>query len=157
MKCPQCQNITSDTALLECVHCGSVFERGPREELQHINYLEEWIASHQAQLEEAIPGLLEEVQAQRSALHDELGLRAIDYEQVSRELALVQAVYNRIPEWGKGTVLKEGVILYLQDCLKQRAGELQAMLRGRPLPAGAPAEVEVLDIALEALPKWIQK
>ena len=43
MECPNCKHATSDTALLQCSHCGEAFERGPLEEFQHLEYLTEWL------------------------------------------------------------------------------------------------------------------
>ena len=44
MECPNCNHTTSDTALLQCSHCGEAFERGPLEEYQHLEYLADWLA-----------------------------------------------------------------------------------------------------------------
>ena len=43
MECPNCKHAASDTALLQCSHCGEAFERGPFEEYQHLEYLAEWL------------------------------------------------------------------------------------------------------------------
>ena len=44
MECPNCKHAASDTALLQCTHCGEAFERGPFEEYQHLEYLTEWLS-----------------------------------------------------------------------------------------------------------------
>src|SRR5262245_18088101 len=43
MECPNCKHATSNSALLQCSHCGEAFERGPLEEYQHLNYLAGWL------------------------------------------------------------------------------------------------------------------
>ncbi|HSG45019.1 MAG TPA: hypothetical protein VLA72_17870 [Anaerolineales bacterium] len=43
MECPNCKHAASNTALLQCSHCGEAFERGPFEEYQHLEYLVEWL------------------------------------------------------------------------------------------------------------------
>src|SRR6266498_627299 len=43
MECPKCKHATSDTALLQCSHCGESFERRPLEEYQHLEYLADWL------------------------------------------------------------------------------------------------------------------
>jgi hypothetical protein len=43
MECPNCKHATSNTALLQCSHCGEAFERGPFEEYQHLQYLSDWL------------------------------------------------------------------------------------------------------------------
>jgi len=43
VKCPNCKHAASDTALLQCSHCGEAFERGPLEEFQHLDYLTGWL------------------------------------------------------------------------------------------------------------------
>src|SRR5258707_10025393 len=44
MECPNCKHTTSNTALLQCSHCGEAFERGQLEEYQHLEYLSDWLA-----------------------------------------------------------------------------------------------------------------
>src|SRR5882724_8205864 len=44
MECPNCKHATSNTALLQCSHCGEAFERGQLEEYQHLEYLSDWLA-----------------------------------------------------------------------------------------------------------------
>lgn len=43
MECPNCKHATSNTAILQCSHCGEAFERGPLEEFQHLEYLADWL------------------------------------------------------------------------------------------------------------------
>ena len=43
MECPNCKHATSNTALLQCSHCGEAYERGPFEEYQHLEYLGTWL------------------------------------------------------------------------------------------------------------------
>ena len=45
MECPNCKHATSNTALLQCAHCGEAYERGPLEEYQHLEYLAGWLGS----------------------------------------------------------------------------------------------------------------
>jgi len=45
MECPNCKHATSNTALLQCSHCGEAYERGPLEEYQHLEYLADWLGS----------------------------------------------------------------------------------------------------------------
>ena len=44
MECPNCKHATSNTALLQCSHCGEAYERVPLEEYQHLEYLADWLA-----------------------------------------------------------------------------------------------------------------
>jgi len=44
MECPNCKHATSNSALLQCSHCGEAYERGPLEEYEHLEYLADWLA-----------------------------------------------------------------------------------------------------------------
>src|SRR5262245_37386416 len=72
MKCPNCQQTTSDKALLQCSHCGEAFERGPLEEFQHLAYLAEWLIEQReiSPLQKKI--LLKSVEAKQLDLRTQL-------------------------------------------------------------------------------------
>ncbi len=53
MKCPNCQHVASDKAILQCSHCGEAFERGPLEELSHLDYLQDWAKKNENQIGKA--------------------------------------------------------------------------------------------------------
>jgi hypothetical protein len=59
MECPNCKHATSNTALLQCSHCGESFERGLLEELGHIDYLQKWVDEHRADIGEYQAGIIQ--------------------------------------------------------------------------------------------------
>jgi len=59
MECPNCKHATSNTALLQCSHCGESFERGLLEELAHIDYLQKWVDEHRADIGEYKAGIIQ--------------------------------------------------------------------------------------------------
>ncbi len=59
MECPNCKHATSNTALLQCSHCGEFFERGLLEELGHIDYLQKWVDEHRADIGEYKAGIIQ--------------------------------------------------------------------------------------------------
>lgn len=72
MKCPNCQHSTSNTAILQCSHCGEAYERGPLEELEHLAYLETWLASRTELKVELFQQLRVSVQDRQIALRKQL-------------------------------------------------------------------------------------
>jgi len=46
MKCPNCNHISDDSSLLKCSQCGDAFERGLLEELQHLEYMQQWLEDY---------------------------------------------------------------------------------------------------------------
>ena len=50
MKCPNCDHISDNGALVKCSHCGEAFERGLLEELGHLEYLQKWVDKHRAEI-----------------------------------------------------------------------------------------------------------
>ena len=50
MKCPNCDHISDNSALVKCSHCGEAFERGLLEELGHLEYLQKWVDKYRADL-----------------------------------------------------------------------------------------------------------
>jgi hypothetical protein len=50
MKCPNCDHVSDDSALVKCSHCGEAYERGLLEELGHLEYLQKWVDKYHADL-----------------------------------------------------------------------------------------------------------
>ncbi len=50
MKCPNCEHVSDDKALVKCSKCGETFERGPIQELSHLEYMQSWSQEHKAEL-----------------------------------------------------------------------------------------------------------
>ena len=50
MKCPSCDHVSDDSTLVKCSHCGETYERGPLEELGHLEYLQKWVDKYHADL-----------------------------------------------------------------------------------------------------------
>ena len=50
MKCPNCDHVSDDSALVKCSHCGEAFERGLLEELGHLEYLQKWVDKYRAEI-----------------------------------------------------------------------------------------------------------
>ena len=46
MKCPNCNHASDDSLLLSCSECGSAFERGPLEKLQHLDFMRQWLEEY---------------------------------------------------------------------------------------------------------------
>lgn len=72
MECPNCKHATSSSALLQCSHCGEAFERGPLEELQHLQYLAGWLANRPEIAQELRGQLLDLVGRKQSKLREQL-------------------------------------------------------------------------------------
>src|SRR5258706_3274732 len=72
MECPNCKHTTSNTALLQCSHCGEAFERGPFEEYQHLEYLSGWLADRSEISQSQRNELLTLVGKKRAALREKL-------------------------------------------------------------------------------------
>ncbi|RPJ28571.1 MAG: hypothetical protein EHM33_04005, partial [Chloroflexi bacterium] len=72
MECPNCKHATSDTALLQCSHCGESFERGPLEEYQHLAYLADWLVDRPEITQKLKEQLLDLVGKKREALIKQL-------------------------------------------------------------------------------------
>ena len=68
MECPNCKHSTSNTALLQCSHCGEAFERGPLEEYQHLDYLAGWLVDRSEISQTQKKELLEVVGEKQKAL-----------------------------------------------------------------------------------------
>ncbi|MEP7134399.1 MAG: hypothetical protein ABI904_05655 [Chloroflexota bacterium] len=72
MECPNCKHATSNTALLQCSHCGEAFERGPLEEYQHLEYLADWLSDRSEISPSQINTLLTVVEKKQDALLEKL-------------------------------------------------------------------------------------
>ena len=72
MKCPNCKHATSNTALLQCSHCGEAYERGPLEEYQHLEYLADWLGDRSEISFSQIKMLLTVVEKKQDALLEKL-------------------------------------------------------------------------------------
>jgi hypothetical protein len=75
-------------------------------------------------------------------------------EPISRELALAEATLKQIRSWGWETGIS---IFTLQRYLRTRLKDLEAELAGHSLTAEPPSDLQVLDFALESLPRWAEE
>src|SRR5215211_8464734 len=50
MKCPNCDHVSDNSALVKCSHCGEAFERGLLEELGHLEYLQKWVDKYRTEI-----------------------------------------------------------------------------------------------------------
>jgi len=85
MECPNCKHATSNTALLQCSHCGEAFERGPLEEFQHLEYLTEWLKDRAEISQSQKKDLLMVVEEKRSKLTAQLLPKEIKKEIVQEK------------------------------------------------------------------------
>ena len=79
MKCPSCQHI-SDTALVKCSECGTVYDRAALEEFQHLEYLLRWLNAPERANDpqaEVLDQLYAEALSQLNAVRAEMGLPPI--------------------------------------------------------------------------------
>ncbi|HLF74932.1 MAG TPA: hypothetical protein VI524_11330, partial [Anaerolineales bacterium] len=58
MKCPNCDHVSDQSALVKCSHCGESFERGLLEELGHLDYLQKWMDEHRADIGDYKTGII---------------------------------------------------------------------------------------------------
>ncbi|HUE99283.1 MAG TPA: hypothetical protein VMN99_08500 [Anaerolineales bacterium] len=96
MECPNCKHATSNTALLQCSHCGESFERGPLEEYQHLDYLADWLADRAEIGKQLKEKLLEVVGTKQDALLAQLLPKFVEeakpvVEEVKPEPVLMEA------------------------------------------------------------------
>ena len=90
MKCPNCDHISDDSLLLSCSECGRAFERGPLEELGHLEYMRQWLHEFSKKVtNETVSQISEEIQEQ----YDEL-LKIIKGDQAleDEEAPIVQEI-----------------------------------------------------------------
>jgi len=59
MKCPNCDHVSDQSALVKCSHCGESFERGLLEELGHLDYLQKWVNEHRADIGDYKAGIVQ--------------------------------------------------------------------------------------------------
>ena len=151
MICPNCHYSPNSTEMVKCSQCGKLFERGLLEELQHIDYLENWLKARQGKPGQAVSDWQAEIQVQRSSLEDRLGIQKVDLAQASRELALLQATYERVPLWADEAQLGSSIQQDILNRLDQQIVAQRASLRGLSALRVTPAYLEILDFALETL------
>src|SRR3990170_4218683 len=59
MKCPNCDRVSDQSALVKCSHCGESFERGLLEELGHLDYLQKWVDEHRSDIGDYRAGIIQ--------------------------------------------------------------------------------------------------
>src|SRR5215216_3195565 len=59
MKCPNCDHVSDQDALVKCSHCGESFERGALEELGHLDYLQKWVDEHRSDIGDFKTGIMQ--------------------------------------------------------------------------------------------------
>ncbi len=132
-----------------CSDCFTAFK-----ELDRINFLEEWLSSHETQVGASICDLLDEVQNQRARLFELPTLKQF-YTKTSHQIALLSMVLDRVPVWGQAVNLKPASLNLIQECIQQSIKQLIGKLHIKSVPKLSLSEIEILDYAITAIHDWI--
>jgi thioredoxin-related protein len=132
-----------------CTDCYSAFN-----ELNKINFLEDWLISHETQIGVPIHDLYAEIQEQRDRLYGKPQLKQF-YTKHSRELVLLEAVLKRIPFWEQNASLRPASLNLIRERMQQSIEELLAKLHIRSVPERSLSEIEILNYVIKAIPGWI--
>jgi len=155
MKCPACSHV-SDTVLLKCPTCGEAYERDALETLQHIEYLLAWLDERAEALEpETHTRLRGEAVNQLDDLRSTLHLPPMPSSpEIASKLGLVEAMLHQFQGWVEAAQIGPASLSKLQRLLSARTDTLRKQLGSRPVEAEPPSDLQVLDFALESLPRW---
>ena len=84
MKCPNCNHVSDNSLLLTCSQCGNAFERGPLEELQHLDYMRQWLEDYDLSgANDTVRIIAKKIQEQHEELLKELKGEPAHEEEIS--------------------------------------------------------------------------
>ena len=164
MKCPNCSQV-SEVALVKCKSCGMTFDRAQVDRLEQLEFLTAWLDEHALTVGQAHARLSAEVRDQIHAIRQTLLPGALPVpvkppaptrsaEALAMEIAFGQAMLGQVADWLAAGVIGSHSAARLNEYLVAYTERVKVELAGRPVEIPLPSEVQVLTLALEALPTW---
>lgn len=157
MNCPRCQQPTEASSELQCEHCGQSYPRDLVEKLNFLSDLDRWLAERKGLLGDTAKLLVREVEGQRKALREQLGIIDRPPEQITLELRYFQVASQLLKQWVRDYFVAGNSIHKLDSYLVEEMRQLNFDLAGKVVKIDQPSDLELLDWIIDKIHSWLDQ